>query len=512
MGTAVTDGTSFALHKHQMDDVVRFVSGTGPLFLRLYQQEVARAIIASVRERRGLSFVVLFPRQSGKNELQAQIEAYLLLALSPTPAELVKVSPTWRPQSLNAMRRLERVLSDSIFARERWVKESGHIYRIGRARLTFLSGAAASHIVGATANTLLECDEAQEVLISKWDKEIAPMAASTNATRVFWGTAWTSRSLLARELRLARQAEQEDGLQRAFVLTADRVGLEVPPYQDFVAGQVARLGRSHPMVRTQFYSEEIDAQGGMFHPQRLALMQGSHPPQAGPRSGACYALALDVAGEDESARSGLEALAHTGRDATALTVFEIDLSGLADPLIARPAYRTVCRQAWVGVKHTALYASLRAAVELWQPRSLVVDATGVGAGLASFLAKAYPQVIPFVFTAATKSKLGWDFLSIVETGRYKDYAANPDDPAASLARQFWRQAEFCQYEIVEGPQKIMRWGVPEGSRDPATGEPVHDDLLISAALCAALDEQPWGLAHSAIVQAADPLRERGEWF
>ena len=130
----------------------------GRLNLRSYQAEAARQVAASVLEGRGLSFVIMFPRQSGKNELQAQLEAYLLLLLSDWPYEMVKVSPTWKPQSLNAMRRLERVLSSNLLTREQWVKESGHTYRVGAARLTFLSAAASSHIVGATASQLLECE------------------------------------------------------------------------------------------------------------------------------------------------------------------------------------------------------------------------------------------------------------------------------------------------------------------------------------------------------------------
>ena len=54
------------------------------------------------------------------------------------------------------------------------------------------------------------------------------MAASTNATRVFWGTAWTSRTLLARELRAAREAEREDGAKRVFIMTADDVSKKSP--------------------------------------------------------------------------------------------------------------------------------------------------------------------------------------------------------------------------------------------------------------------------------------------
>jgi hypothetical protein len=53
--------------------------------------------------------------------------------------EMVKVSPTWKPQSLNAMRRLERVLSRNLLTRGQWRKESGYIYPAGElAHLLFI--------------------------------------------------------------------------------------------------------------------------------------------------------------------------------------------------------------------------------------------------------------------------------------------------------------------------------------------------------------------------------------
>ncbi len=85
--------------KNVLKDVTLFshhVSGTK---LRSYQMTVAAAIANSVIYKKGLSFVVVFPRQSGKNELQAQIETYLLTLLQRINAEIVKVSPTWKPQS-----------------------------------------------------------------------------------------------------------------------------------------------------------------------------------------------------------------------------------------------------------------------------------------------------------------------------------------------------------------------------------------------------------------------------
>jgi hypothetical protein len=486
--------------------VTQFIRDLSGLKLRRYQAAVAEAIVDSVVHGYGDTIVVMFPRQSGKNELQAQVECYLLTLYARLNADMVKVSPTWKPQTENAMRRLERVLRKNLLTMHHWKKESGYIYRMVSARIFFLSGSPTASVVGATASHLLECDEAQDVGIDKWDKEFNPMAASRNATRVFWGTAWTSKTLLARELRAARQREMETGRRLAFVLTANEVRKEVPAYGRFVDGQIARLGRNHPLVRTQFFSEEIDAEGGMFPARRIALMKGTHPALDAPRTAHIYCLLLDIAGEDESS-SDLESATHdhAKRDSTALTVVEVDLSSLEDELIQAPSYRVVSRQEWVGVKHTSLYGKIKALAEHWQVRYLVVDATGIGAGLASFLERALAgRVIPFIFTQKSKSELGWTFLSVIETGRYKEYLAPETGAAGTLQRTFWSQAENCQSQIVEGAGKIIRWGVPDGCRDALSGARVHDDLLVSAALVSVLDGQEWGVAKSS-VKYADPL-------
>ncbi len=455
------------IQKSLLADPVAFARYGSGIRLRSYQAEVMRALVRSALLKQGLTFVVMFPRQSGKNELQAQIETYLLAVSQELDAEMVKISPTWKPQSLNAMRRLQRVLERNLLTRGLWQKESGYIYRVGKARIFFLSGSPEANIVGATANLLLSVDEAQDIQIEKYEKEIAPMAASTNATRVFWGTAWTSQTLLARELRAAREAQRHDGLQRVFVADADRVAAEVPAYRRFVAAQVARLGRSHPLIRTQFYSEEIDGDGGMFPPARRALMRGSHAALDAPLPGRLYAMLLDVAGADEGAEEGSPGeaaqLRNPGRDATALTVVEVDLTTLSDPLLRAPTYRCVHRRQWTGQKHDRLYAELLALAEAWQARQLVVDATGVGAGLAAFLSRAMPgRVIAFQFSAASKSKLGWDFLAVVDSGRWKE----PAGETAPLSEPFQAQLRNCQYQILPGPEKRMRWGVPDGTRDP----------------------------------------------
>jgi hypothetical protein len=110
----------------------------------------------------------------------------------------------------------------------------------------------------------------------------------------------------------------------------------------------------------------------------------------------------------------------------------------------------------------------------------VIDATGVGAGLYAWLAAALPGIVtPWVFTAPSKSDLGWRLLAAIDSGRLKDYA----DDGAEETRLFWRQLDACSYEVRPGPGKLLSWGVDDAR--------THDDLLLSLALVGALDDIDW---------------------
>ena len=49
---------------------------------------------------------------------------------------------------------------------------------------------------------------------------------------------------------------------------------------------------------------------------------------------------------------------------------------------------------------------------------------------------------------------------------------------ANLQHLFFTQLSACQMEIAVGPNRSMKWGVPDGSRDESSGDLLHDDLLI----------------------------------
>ncbi|MDH7488302.1 MAG: hypothetical protein QHH80_02185 [Anaerolineae bacterium] len=473
--------------------------------LRGYQLAPARAIVDSVLRRRGLTFAVMMSRQAGKNELSAQVEAYLLALHSRVGGTLVKAAPTFAPQAVVSMERLAALL-DNPLTRGRVVREHGNILTLGKARAVFLSAHPEANVVGQTASILLECDEAQDVDPDKWDKDFAPMGASANVTTVFYGTAWTRHTLLARVVHELRAQEARDGIRRVFLVPADVVAAELPAYAAHLEKEVARMGRMHPLIRTQYFLEELDAGAGMFPPERRTLMQGSHPPHLSPQPDCAYAFLLDVGGPAQAPFTlplfPDEALGECApdpdHDATALTIVAID----ADDAVSLPVYRVVHRRAWVGVDHRTLYGQIRALAEAWNPAAIVADATGVGAGLTDLLRSALGErVIPVVFSATKKSDIGWRFMAACDAGRVRDHAAcggeGPFAATEALRRQFWEQVEAAQVEYLPGPGQRIRWGVPESAG--------HDDLLVSAALCVVLDDGGWGCGGSVLVR--NPVRE-----
>ena len=458
--------------------------------LRPYQAAAARAIVEAVLAGRGGTFAVMMARQAGKNETAAHVEAFLLNACRRLGGQIVKAAPTFRPQALVSMQRLESVLAGSALGPPS--REQGYILRVGNARALFFSAAPQANVVGATANILLEGDEAQAIDETKWNRDFAPMASSTNTVTVLWGTAWTSQTLLARTIRALAWAEVRDGSRRVFRAPWEEVAAAVPAYGEYVRGEIERLGAQHPLIRTQYCLEEIDDEAAMFPAATRALMRGSHSRQRTPTEGRDYALLVDVAGEAEEQRApdGLSLReAQPRKDSTALTVVECARNDLG---LSR--YLVVDRYLWTGTPQHTLYGAIAQLADAWSARRVVVDATGLGAGLASLLRRALGErLVPFVFTAASKSDLGWGFLGLCGSGRFLDHR---DDGSPEQA-QFWREVEAAGYEVLDGPHRRMRWGVA----DPA----VHDDLLISAALCAALDDGDAVPGGSHLIEAGDPL-------
>src|SRR5512140_3812794 len=78
----------------------RFCSEAGEVKLHRYQELPAAAILESVRLNLGLTFVLMMPRQSGKDELLCQLEVYLMCLLAYKQRSIVEVNPTYLPQTV----------------------------------------------------------------------------------------------------------------------------------------------------------------------------------------------------------------------------------------------------------------------------------------------------------------------------------------------------------------------------------------------------------------------------
>ncbi len=441
--------------------------------LRPYQLEAAQAILGSVNRRQGLSFSVEIARQGGKNELSARIELLLLMRNGRKAVTNIKAAPTLKPQAMISSNRLWEIVRhlgvDRLGGRE------GSTIRIGEARQVFLSAEPHSNIVGHSAGLLLEVDEAQDVAIEKYDKELRPMAASTGATTVFYGTAWDDANLLERARQEHLEAERLDGVQRHFEYDWQTVAAYNPAYERYVRLEEQRLGAGHPTFLTQYCLQPLPGRGHLLNATQLSLLQGSHPCLETPRSGETYVAGLDIGGGAAAGQEG-------GHDLTVLTIGRVVPA--SDGLL-RSAVEVVKHFAWQGAPHDLLHGALLSLLrDVWKVRKVCVDATGLGEALASFLARALgdSRVIARKLGAESKSQLGYDLLAAVNSGRVRLYAGD-----AAERRECLRQLEVCR--VAFRPSQTMKFYV-----EPRDG---HDDYVISLALLAAT------------LEAASPRRARG---
>ena len=437
--------------------------------LRPYQREIGRTVLDSVLNHRGLTITVEIARQGGKNELSSQLELLLLTMAMLRGGNLVKAAPTFAPQVLISMRRLKERLDDAGFV-GLWKVEGGYIIRLNRASATFLSAEPNANVVGATADLLLEVDEAQDVDKEKFYKEFRPMGASTNVTTVLYGTPWNGDTLLEEAKEANLEAERRDGVRRHFHYDWEKVAAFNPLYRQYVEVERERLGEDHPLFRTQYRLLPIPGRGGLFSPQQLAQLQGTHPRLHGPLSGRVYVAGIDIAGQAESNGDGVMQASNPRQDATVVTIGELDFSE-RDGVLKDPVVRVVEHYRWRGVPHHELYPRLMDILRnVWGCRHVVVDSTGLGAGVASFLEKALGRAVvePFTFTSASKSRLGYDLIAAVNAGRVKMYAGDGSEEYKEFCEEMERAKAHYR------PNRTLNFLV-----DPSEG---HDDFLISLAL------------------------------
>ncbi len=448
--------------------------------LRAYQLEIAKAVVDSVLGRKGLTFSVEIARQGGKNELSAHIEVLLLTMFMAKGGNLIKTSPTFKPQTLISMARLKERLDDFGFA-STWRSESGYIIRLGNARQIFLSAEESANVVGNTAHILLEIDESQDVSKEKYTKEFKPMGATTNVTTMHYGTTWDDSTLLEEVKQMNLELERRDGIRRHFRYDWQEVAKHNPDYRRYVEAERERLGESHPLFLTQYALVPIHGGSGFLSLSQISQLQGEHQRKSRREPGRIYVAGIDLAGEAEEAVDAALRSLKPRRDSTVVTIGELDFS-ICDAIIKQPRVKVMEHYWWTGRAHSEIYPQLVDLLKnIWGCKKVVVDATGVGSGVASFLKGALGgAAIPFQFTAPSKSRLGFELLAAINSGRVKMYSAD----GTAECQEFWWEMERAKSHYR--PNQTINFYV-----DPAQG---HDDFLMSLAL---------------VVEAANLYRPRG---
>lgn len=462
--------------------------------LRPYQVEAAAAILNSVRLGYGDVITVMMSRQAGKNELSAQLESFLLANRQLRVSTLVKVAPTFKPQVLNSLIRLQSMLELSPVTAGRWRGEHGYIIRLGMSRILFFSTARGAQIVGATASELLEIDESQDVDRDRYDRDLSPMAASTNATRVHYGTAWDDQSLLFREIEAGRVAEDRDGRRRNFAFPWHVVAESNPAYGRYVEGERDRLGPDHPLFVTQYDLRTLGAEAGLFSQPMRDLMHGSHLRLERAADSGVYVAGLDVAGSSEEPTDAIAREVQPRLDSTVLLIGRVEWQDVGESGAREPVIDVVGCLWMTGRSHgdqrERLIEALR---ETWGVSRVVVDRTGLGQPLGEFVVGALgdDRAEGVALSAVSKSELGYGLLASCGSGRFRWWAAGPDDVEAS---EFWAEAERARRTVK--PNRLMSWSVPESLG--------HDDFLTSAALLVRAARSLTVPAVSATITPVDP--------
>lgn len=423
--------------------------------LREYQRRVARALVYGVVNRSAPLFTVVFPRQAGKNEVSAAVVAALLRVYADVGGSIIVCAPTLTPQAAISLERTRRAAAmiGRLYAPELRVTTEANRLAIGRATATFLSASPEAHVAGHTASIALIADEAQDIDAEWFDRQFRPMAASTAAPTIMFGTPWDGHTLLERSVAASRAFDAR------VAATADEappchheVGWRevagiIPAYGDYVRAERERLGANHPLFLTQYELRTIEGGGRLLSDAQLTGIEGGHVRLRTPRPGERYVAGLDFAGEGPNA------------DATVLTIARVHDGSC----------QVVGHVAWQSQPFGMLVEELRVLLARWHPVRVVADATGMGAPLCAQLAPVPGDALEaFTFTAASKSELGYALIAAAGSGRLALYADDGSRESAACRAQL----RACRSRHVPGGQ--VRWEAPPG---------MHDDYVASLALC-----------------------------
>lgn len=430
--------------------------------LRGPQAEMIKKTEAHVSRHDGNIMTIKSARQTGKNEISAILHRRHLLRRQHNPFYQcwIRTAPTHKPQVVNSKKRLREHLNLStsniirhpLFAREKLSKEEGYIWRLGNAAVEFLSSGPHSNVVGATASTCLDMDEAHKIDKDKFDEDFAPFTADTNAGTLLWGVGGNGMDTLQWYID-SNKDNKKDHLNLCYPCD---IWMEIhPPYRAHVESRVNVLGWDHPIIMTQYRLLSIAARGRFINAkQAMSLLSGQHHRCRAPRHGRRYQMTVDVAAGNEEFNPDnlLEGFEDVDTDSSAIIIYEVtdemSLNGIF-PIV------NIMDIIWltgtdIGVDEEVVDD----AIELWNPDKVTIDGVGVGRQLSENMVKKYgPSMVKMYIASDTDvSEDCFGTLARLNSDSIKMFL-NDDSPEW---RQFEKQLTHTQYQAQKGKMKLIK--------------------------------------------------------
>lgn len=430
--------------------------------LRGKQIEVINRIEQHVAAHNGGVMTVKMSRQTGKNELSAILQRrHLLMRQNHTSYQCwIRTAPTHKPQIVNSKKRLREVMNVGdknvirypLFANRKLIKEEGYIWRVGNAAIEFLSSGPQSNVVGATASTCLDMDEAHKVDKDKFDEDFMPFTANTNAATLLFGVGGNGLDTLQHYIDLNEEMGRED-LNICIPCT---YWMEIhEPYRQHVEGRIQALGIDHPIIRTQYFLESIAAMGRFMNQRQLDnLFSGTHYRHATPHHASRYEMLVDIAAANEEYNPDdtIKGIEEVQTDSTAIIIYEVTdevgVNGLFPVILIRNII-------WLtGTSLGTDEGMIQEAIETWRPGKVTIDAIGVGRQIAESMEKKYGPTMVNAYTANTESVAAdcYDLLARLNYATVKMWN-NDNSPEWN---EFERQAGWTQYAADKGRMKLIK--------------------------------------------------------
>ena len=419
------------------------------------QSDIIDRVELAVNQQRGEVITVLCSRQAGKNETAAHIHDRFLIGHESVPGSTwIRMAPTYKPQLVTSMDRIEKFYTDDPFlvnvrSRHGYMKTNGH------ANLMFLSAGQQAHVIGATASVCLDVDEAHTIDADKYEDEIHPFTADTNAPTVMWGIAGDKLDLLH------AYRERNEGTDRLMLYPASVWADLNPHYAAHYEGRIRDLGRDHPFVLMNYDLVAVESVGAYLKEHhRAALFSGDHPQLEGPRDSEGptphrrYYMVVDIGGESEIPSDELTRQLEPQRDSTFGHILEVDPHEPRGGDVV-PVVRIVRSLFWTGRHLVDLKSDgaaedvanqLVAVAQHWGVVGGMIDALGVGEAVAKVVQRRYPAIEPYVATSATVSEDCYATLALLNRNRLRYYQADP--AVDENRREMEQQARHTRYEIA----------------------------------------------------------------